>query len=63
MAAVFKPGGGFPFAACPAGELQNLQVPLTAFWPSETAELHEQLLEAPTNSERFLVLESFLAGP
>ena len=60
MAAVFKPGGGFPFAACPAGELQNLQVPLTAFWPSETAELHEHLLEAPTNSERFLVLESFL---
>jgi len=60
MAAVFKPGAGFPFAECPAGELQNLQVPLTAFWPSETAELREHLLEAPTNSERFLVLESFL---
>jgi AraC-like DNA-binding protein len=60
MAAVFKPGGGFPFAECPAGELQNLQVPLTAFWPSETAELREHLFEAPTNSERFLVLESFL---
>jgi AraC-type DNA-binding domain-containing proteins len=60
MAVVFKPGGGFPFAACPAGELQNLQVPLSAFWPSETAELHEHLLEAPTNGERFLVLESFL---
>jgi len=60
MAAVFKPGSGFPFAACPAGELQNLQVPLTAFWPSETTELREHLLEAPTNGERFLVLESFL---
>ncbi len=60
MAAVFRPGRGFPFAACPAGELQNRQVPLTAFWPSETAELRERLLEAPTNSERFLVLESFL---
>ena len=60
LAAVFKPGGGFPFAACPAGELQNLQVPLTAFWPSETAELREHLLEAPTNSERFRVLDSFL---
>jgi AraC-like DNA-binding protein len=60
MAAVFKPGGGFPFAACPAGELQTLQVPLAAFWPSETAELREHLLEAPTNSERFLVLESCL---
>lgn len=60
MAAVFKPGGGFAFAACPAGELQNLQVPLTAFWPSETAELREHLIEAPTNGERFLVLESFL---
>jgi AraC-like DNA-binding protein len=60
MAAVFKPGGGFPFAECPAGELQNLQVPLAAFWPSETAELRDHLLEAPTNSKRFLVLESFL---
>lgn len=60
MAAVFKPGGGFPFAGCPAGELQNLQVPLSAFWPSETADLRERLLEAPTNRERFRVLERFL---
>jgi AraC-like DNA-binding protein len=60
MAAVFKPGGGFPFAGCPAGELQNLQVPLSAFWPSETADLREHLGEAPTNRERFRVLVRFL---
>jgi methylphosphotriester-DNA--protein-cysteine methyltransferase len=60
MSAVFKPGCGFPFAKCPAGELQNLQVPLSAFWPAETAALREQLLEAGTNSERFRVLERFL---
>ena len=60
MAAVFKPGCGFPFAKCPAGELQNLQVPLSAFWASETADLRERLLEAPTNFARFRVLEWFL---
>jgi AraC-like DNA-binding protein len=60
MAAVFKPGCGFPFAECPAGELQNLQVPLSAFWPSETANLREHLDEAPTNFERFRLLERFL---
>jgi hypothetical protein len=60
MAAVFKPGGRFPFAECPAGELQSLQVPLSAFWPSETADLRDHLCEAPTNRERFRVLERFL---
>jgi methylphosphotriester-DNA--protein-cysteine methyltransferase len=60
MAANFKPGGGFPFANCPAGELHNLQVPLTTFWPSETVELHERILEAETDTERFHVLECFL---
>jgi len=60
MAAVFKPGGGFPFAECPAGELQNLTVPLSAFWPGETADLREHLSEASTIVERFRVLERFL---
>lgn len=60
MAAVFRPGCGFPFAECPAGELQNLQVPLSAFWPSETADLREHLFEARTNFDRLLVLERFL---
>jgi Bacterial regulatory helix-turn-helix proteins, AraC family len=57
MAAVFRPGGGFPFAGCPAGELQNLQVPLSAFWPSETADLREHLCEAPTNGRVLLRIE------
>jgi len=45
MAAHFKAGGGFPFVACPAGELYNLQVSLTSLWPSEAAELRERILE------------------
>ena len=60
MAAVFTPGGGFPFAECPAGVLQNLHVPLSAIWPSETADLRERLCKAPTDGERFRVLEGFL---
>jgi AraC-like DNA-binding protein len=60
IAAHFKPGGGFPFAACPVSEVHNLQVPLTVFWPSETAELRERILQAQTDDERFHVLEGFL---
>ena len=60
MAAHFAPGGGFPFAGCPAGELHNTQAPLTAFWPCEAAELTDRICEAQTNRERFRVLESFL---
>jgi AraC-like DNA-binding protein len=60
MAAHFAPGGGFPFAGCPVGELHNTQVPLAAFWPGEAAELTERICEAQTNRERFRVLESFL---
>jgi AraC-like DNA-binding protein len=60
MSAHFKPGGGFPFADCPVGELHNDQVPLTAFWPSESVELRERIAEAQTNSERFQLLERFL---
>jgi methylphosphotriester-DNA--protein-cysteine methyltransferase len=44
----------------PMARPHNLQVPLTAFWPSETAELRERILEAQTNNERFHVLECFL---
>lgn len=60
MAAQFKAGGGFPFVACPAGELHNLHASLTTFWPSETAELRERIFEAQTDSERFHLLECFL---
>jgi len=60
MAAHFTPGGGFAFARCPAGELENLQVPLAAFWPTEAPELCERIFEARTNPERFRLLEVFL---
>ena len=60
MAAHFRPGDGFPFVACPAGELHNLDVSLTTFWPGEIAELRERILEAQTDGERFHELECFL---
>ena len=62
IAAHFKTGAGFPFAGCPAGELSNAQVPLSVFWPREAAGLHERICEAQTDQQRFLVLETFLAG-
>src|SRR5438552_10827641 len=64
IAAHFRTGAGFPLAGCPAGELSDAQVPLSLslFWPDEAAELCERICEAQTHQQRFLVLETFLAG-
>ncbi len=64
----FKPGGGFPFFPCPAGELQDSSTPLDALWGPTANSVREQLLEAVTPRERFAVLEAHLleclrAGP
>ncbi len=56
----FKPGGGFPFFGPPAGELQDLNVPLDALWGPEASLLRERLLEAPTPVAKFCVLEGCL---
>ena len=56
----FRPGGGFPFFGVPAGELQNLGVPLDALWGGEAARLREQLLQARTAAARFDILEQTL---
>jgi AraC-like DNA-binding protein len=56
----FRPGGGFPFFGVPAGELQNLGVPLDTLWGREAALLREQLLEARTPTARFDILEQAL---
>ncbi len=58
----FKPGGGFPFFAGPAGELQDLSIPLDSLWGRKAGILREQLLEVRTAPARFLILESFLLG-
>jgi AraC-like DNA-binding protein len=60
MGVRFRPGGGFPFFAIPAGELQNLSVPLDTLWREGAARLREQLLEAQTPAARFDILECAL---
>jgi AraC-like DNA-binding protein len=56
----FKPGGGFPFFPCPAGELQDASVALDTLWGPTANSLREQLLEAATPPERFAILEEHL---
>jgi AraC-like DNA-binding protein len=60
MGARFRPGGGFPLFDGPAGELQDLSVPLDLVWGPRARTLRQQLLEARTAPARFRVLESFL---
>src|SRR5262245_3677792 len=56
----FKPGGSFPFFGMPAGEFQDLGVPLEAVWGRYAHEVREQLLEAKTHGSRFRILEQAL---
>jgi AraC-like DNA-binding protein len=56
----FKPGGGFPFFAPPAGELQDLGVRLDALWGAFATDLRDQLLEADSFNSRFRILERAL---
>jgi AraC-like DNA-binding protein len=60
IGAHFKPGGGFPFFGTPAGELQNLGVPLDAVWGHDAIEVRDQMLEAKTAESRFCILEKAL---
>jgi AraC-like DNA-binding protein len=62
MGVLFKPGGAYPFLDAPAGELQNLNVPLDALWGSEAQDLRDRLQEATTPDSRFQVLEECLLG-
>ncbi|HEX4024701.1 MAG TPA: helix-turn-helix domain-containing protein [Steroidobacteraceae bacterium] len=57
---VFKPGGGFPFVAGPAAELQDLSIPLDAIWGRGAQVLRERVLEARTARGRLQRLEQFL---
>lgn len=60
MGVRFRPGGGFPFFGVPAGELQNLSVPLATLWGADAGRLRDQLLEASTPAARFDILEQAL---
>ena len=56
----FKAGGGFPFLPMPAGELQDLHVPLDAVWGCRANEMCELLADARTPARRFQILEHAL---
>ncbi|MBD1866263.1 AraC family transcriptional regulator [Cyanobacteria bacterium FACHB-471] len=60
MGVHFKPGGNAAFFKLPAGELHNQIISLEELWQGRATELREKLLETPTLSTRFLVLEQFL---
>jgi AraC-like DNA-binding protein len=56
----FRPGGGYPFFAPPAGELRDRHVTLDALWGARAFELRERLLEAEAPEARFHLLERAL---
>jgi AraC-like DNA-binding protein len=58
----FKAGGGYPFVGLPAGNLQDLTVPLQTFWGSRAEELQTEVLEANTVARRFRIVEDFLSS-
>jgi AraC-like DNA-binding protein len=56
----FKPGGGFPFLPMPAGELQDLHVPLESVWGRNARAVCESLVEASTPERKFQIMERAL---
>jgi AraC-like DNA-binding protein len=62
MGAAFKAGGGYAFFGLPAGELQDLTVPLDTFWGSGAQALRAQLLETRSTERRFSILERHLVA-
>lgn len=58
----FKPGGLFPFFAFPITELENTTESLDDIWGKSIQELRDQLLEAPTATDRLKLLEKYLLG-
>lgn len=62
IGAGFKAGGGYAFFGLPAGELQELSVPLDAVWGSAAQSLQAQLLETRCPDRRFSLLERHLVA-
>jgi AraC-like DNA-binding protein len=56
----FKAGGAFPFLGVKAGELRDIDAPLEALWGSAARELRDRLVEAPTPTRKFELLEEYL---
>lgn len=60
MGVHFKPGGAAGILGMPAGEMTDRVVELDSVWGRPGLELHEALLESPTPTAKFAVLDSFL---
>jgi len=60
IGAHFKPGGANAFFSIPLSELRNDVVALEVFWNGTAASLRDQLLEAPTPTDKFRILEDAL---
>jgi AraC-like DNA-binding protein len=60
MGVHFRPGGAFPFLGVSPSELVDDHVPLADLWREGGRSLREQLIEAPSASERFRLLEAAL---
>jgi AraC-like DNA-binding protein len=60
IGAHFKPGGASAFFRLPLGELRNSVVDLEVFWNTAAGTLRDQLLEAPTPTDKFRILEDAL---
>ena len=56
----FKPGGANALFSMPLSELRNDVVTLDVFWNSAAVSLRDQLLEAPTPTDKFRILEDAL---
>lgn len=60
LGAEFKPGGAFPFLGPPPSELHGMHLSLEDLWGRAATELRDQVLEAPTPSEKLHALEAAL---
>ena len=56
----FRPGGAWPFFRLPVSELNNQTIELDTFWRSGIHGVREQILNTPSISEKFSVLEKYL---
>lgn len=60
MGVHFKPGGAAAFLGAPAGEFADRHVNLEDVWGSRANSLRDRLVDAPSESARFAMLEEAL---
>lgn len=60
MGVQFRPGGFYPFIGPAAHEFHNTHVSLEDVWGRDAERLHQRLLQAPTPSDKFDILQAEL---